>query len=220
MTNLDEQSVPSWYYGSRKEMLPFVPITSRRVLDVGCGEGKFGASIKHRNGAEVWGIEYDPTAAKKAVEILDNVLVGDAFSMIDTLESYSYDCICFLDVLEHLVNPEDLLVKSKRLLREEGCILVSVPNVMYVSNLYRFLVKKDWRYVNNGVLDRTHLRFFTKKSIKELTESAGYKIFELKGINSYRGILFNIFNLLTFGHFRDSRHLQFALAAKLTSGTI
>lgn len=220
MTLRNRQEYPDWYHGSsRKEMLSFVPSSAVKILDVGCSEGKFGELVKRRNNAEIWGIEYDSTSAEKAAKVLDNVLVGDASTLLGSLEPNFFDCICFLDVLEHLVDTEKILETTKILLKKDGLIVLSVPNVMYIGNLYRLLVKKDWKYLSHGILDKTHLRFFTKRSIKELLEYSGYKVVELKGMSPYQGIPFLIFNLLTLGHFRDSRYLQFALVAKPISAT-
>lgn len=203
---------PEWYYNStRKEMLPFVPTAARKVLDVGCGEGNFGALIKKEYGAEVWAIEYNSEAVIKAKEKLDHVLVGDAIELIEELECGAFDCVVILDLLEHLVDPFSFLKKAKHLLNDTGCIVLSVPNVLYISNLYHFLIKKDWKYNNHGILDVTHLRFFTKKSLIKILSELDYNIIELKGINPYRGILFPFFDILTLGHFHEARYLQFAL---------
>ena len=72
------------------------------------------------------------------------------------------------------------------------------------------IIKKDWQYVDAGILDRTHLKFFTKKSIIRMFESADYKLVKLKGINGNNKIKFNIFNFITLGYFSDCRFLQFA----------
>lgn len=170
-------SVPDWYYSSsRKQMLAFVPSTARWILDVGCAEGKFGALLKERLGAEVWGIEYEPAAAEKARKRLDHVLTGDVLELIETLEAEKFDCLTLLDVIEHLADPFTLLKSVKRILSKDGCLVLSVPNVLHISNLYRLLVEKDWHYIDHGILDRTHLRFFTKKSLIRTLNSHGYQI--------------------------------------------
>lgn len=195
-------------------MLTFVPSTARRILDVGCAERRFGALLKERLGAEVWGIEYEPAAAIKASERLDRVLIGDALALVQTLESEKFDCITVLDVLEHLSDPFALLEGVKRVLTRDGCLVLSVPNVLYISNLYRMLVKKDWQYTSHGILDRGHLRFFTRKSLIRTLNSHGYRIERFQGIAPVKGIRFPLFNLITFGYFSDSRYLQFACVAK------
>jgi 2-polyprenyl-3-methyl-5-hydroxy-6-metoxy-1,4-benzoquinol methylase len=195
-------------------MLSFIPPTARRILDVGCAEGKFGALLKERLDAEVWGIEYEPAAAEKARKRLDHVLTGDALALIETLEEEKFDCITVLDVLEHLPDPFTLLKSVKRIFNKDGFLVLSVPNVLYISNLYRLLVEKDWHYIDHGILDKTHLRFFTKKSLIRTLNSHGYQIKVFEGISPVRGILFPLFNFATLGHFSDSRYLQFACVAR------
>src|SRR5882672_773658 len=105
---------PAGYHGqARPEMVAFVPAGARRVLDVGCGEGLFGAEVKARRAAEVWGIELDPTAAAVAGKRLDRVLTGDVASAIAELPRGFFDCIVFNDVLEHLVDPRQILTAAK-----------------------------------------------------------------------------------------------------------
>lgn len=137
-----------------------------------------------------------------------------------TIKKHYFDCIVFNDILEHLVDPFTTLRKSKELLTANGVIVLSVPNVLYISNLYRLLLFKDWKYVNHGVLDITHLRFFTKKSLRNMLTNLGYDVVRLDGINPYRSILFGIFNIFTFGHFNESRYLQFACVAKPKEHTL
>lgn len=131
-----DRAVPEWYFsGSRPQMLDFVPTSARVVLDIGCAEGRFGALLKEKLGAEVWGIEYEPLVAEKARRNLDHVLTGDALQLVQTLESGKFDCITMLDVMEHLPDPFALLDGVKRLLNKDGCLVMSVPNVLYITDL-------------------------------------------------------------------------------------
>jgi len=209
---------PDWYYKASKRNLSWmIPATSKKILEVGCAEGYLGAFIKEHFRAEVWGIEFNPVVAETAREKLDRVLTGDAALIIDELESASFDCIVFFDVLEHMMNPELVLKKSKRLLTEDGVAILCVPNVLYISNLYRMLIKKDWEYISHGVLDITHLRFFTKKSLKRMFVDTGFEIISFTGIDPPKGLylfLFHIFNILTFGYYHESKYTQFACIIK------
>lgn len=206
---------PEWYHKtSRRELLHLVPTSSRRVLEIGCGEGNFGRLIKAR-GAEVWGIEYNPEIAETASTNLDVVFSGDAAHVIGQLEEKLFDCIVLFDVIEHMANPYYVLEKAKCLLSDEGCVAFCFPNVLYIGNLYRLLVKKDWKYTDHGILDITHLRYFTKKSFVNSARDLGYKVEQIEGINPIgavkpsNGILFSLFNILTLGHFHESRYYQF-----------
>jgi 2-polyprenyl-3-methyl-5-hydroxy-6-metoxy-1,4-benzoquinol methylase len=207
---------PEWYYkASHRELLPLVPTSSRRVLEIGCAEGKFGRLVKDTIGAEVWGVELNPEVAEKAKTNLDVVFTGDAAQVIGQFEKKLFDCIVLFDVIEHLANPFYVIDKAKSLLSDKGCVAFCFPNVLYISNLYKLLVKKDWKYTDYGILDITHLRYFTKKSFVNTARDLGYKVEHIEGINPIgnvnrrNGILFSLFNILTLSHFYESCYYQF-----------
>ncbi len=207
---------PDWYYAlARENMLKYVPEGSKTVLEVGCGEGYFGHELKElRPDREVWGIEIDPAAAEKARANLDKVLVGPVESFLDELPEGYFDCVVFNDVLEHLVDPELVLRKIRRNMSAGSAVVASIPNVRYFPVLFRLILRKEWRYVDNGVLDRTHLRFFTDKSIREMFEGLGYDLVTIDGIgrlNTWRPKVAAIFSL---GLFSDCRNKQYACVAK------
>ncbi len=206
---------PEGYYTHfRYEMLGYIPENSGKILDVGCGSGIFSRELKQKFNAEVWGVEMDSNAAALAEKLIDKVIVGDAsLSVSKTPDSY-FDCIIFNDILEHLADPYSLLEKIKNKLNKNGVIVCSIPNVRFFITLFELLVKKQWKYTDQGILDRTHLRFFTKKSIIETFESLGYEIIKIKGINGLNPWKFAIFNILSLGYLADSRYLQFACVAK------
>jgi hypothetical protein len=83
-----------------------------------------------------------------------------------------------------MIDPYSVLLESKDLLHKEGVIIASIPNVRYLSNVYNFLIRQDWQYEDCGILDRTHLRFFTKKSMAKTFIDLGYTIESIEGINS------------------------------------
>ena len=207
-------SKPPGYHGqSRPEMVAFVPSSARRVLDVGCGEGLFGAALKAR-GAEVWGIELDAAAAEQAAVRLDRVVPGDVTAAFGELPAGHFDCIVFNDVLEHLVDPYAVLVASKRLLAPGGVVVCSLPNVRHFRVLWNLIVRKQWRYEDSGVLDRTHLRFFTEKSIAEMFQGLGFEILEIRGIGGFTSWKFALIGRLSLGLLSDAFHLQFACVVR------
>jgi 2-polyprenyl-3-methyl-5-hydroxy-6-metoxy-1,4-benzoquinol methylase len=203
----------------RREMLPYVPESAAVILDVGCSVGNFGELLKKERGAEVWGVETDETAAALAGRKLDKVICGE-FKRELGLPEKKFDCIVFNDVLEHMIDPYGAIRYAKELLNERGRIVASIPNVRYFGNVWQMLVKKDWEYVDTGILDRTHLRFFTKKSIAALFTNLGCRIETLEGINAvdycdprFRNP-FRLLNLFTLGQIEDMRWLQFAVVAR------
>lgn len=205
---------PSYYGHTRAEMLAFVPKNAARLLDVGCGEGVFGEKLKRALEAEVWGVEFQPEAAEKARQRLDKVIVGNITAVLDDLPAGYFDCIVFNDVLEHLPDPDTVLLRIKSKLASAGRIVCSIPNVRHVSVLKELLIRKRWEYKGHGPLDRTHLRFFTQKSIQDMFQRLGFDLTTIKGLGGKATWRFLLLNLLTFGFFADTRYLQFACVAK------
>jgi 2-polyprenyl-3-methyl-5-hydroxy-6-metoxy-1,4-benzoquinol methylase len=203
-----------YFQQDRIEMLGYIPEKASRILDVGCGEGSFGAIMRGTHNAEVWGIEIDEQVAEAAKAKLDRVFIGDvAQAMKDLPESY-FDCIVFNDILEHLPDPYQLLEQTKSKLTSSGVIVCSVPNVRYYIVLYRFLIQKNWRYSDSGVMDKTHLRFFTFISLKAALQQVGYEILTIEGINptSYWGA--HLLKLGTLGWLGDCIYPQIACVAR------
>jgi 2-polyprenyl-3-methyl-5-hydroxy-6-metoxy-1,4-benzoquinol methylase len=211
----DLSAKPEGYYTqTRAEMLPFIPKDAKRILDVGCGEGRFGQQLKGKLNAEVWGVEMFEAAAEIARQRLDQVLVGDVMQQLKELPDDYFDCIIFNDVLEHLVDPYQVLLSMKQKLSPRGVVVASIPNIRYFRNLFELVIRGSWRYVEYGTLDNTHLRFFTKKSVKETFESLGYRVIGLKGVNATPSWKVAVFNFLTLGFFADTRYLQFCCVAR------
>lgn len=206
---------PAGYYSNeREEMLHFIPNDARFVLEVGCGDGTFGSAVKRVSGAEVWGIEIDNEAASAAKAKLDKVIIGDILEIIPNLPERKFDCIVFNDVLEHLVDPFTTLIAVKSKLTSKGVVVCSIPNIRYFPVLRRLLVNKQWKYEDWGVLDRTHLRFFTRKSIVDTFTELNYEILQLEGINEMNSWKFNLLNTLLLGSISDTKYMQFARVAR------
>ena len=195
----------------RREMLPFIPTSARSILDVGCSRGLFGAVIKERDpSVRLTGVEPDPEAADQARSHYDCVVDGffpDALS-----DPTRFDCIIFNDVLEHVVDPWSMLARAADHLTRDGTVVASIPNVRFIGVVRNLVFRGLWNYADWGVLDRTHLRFFTRASIETLFADAGFTIDRLTPINPIRvraaGLL--------VGRFRDMRFPQFAVVARLS----
>lgn len=211
---IDPAAAEAVYYSQpRPEMLPFVPATAKRVMELGCAEGAFAATVKERTGAEVWGLEFSPEAAEQARAAIDRVLVGDAAERIAELPDSYFDAIICNDVLEHLVDPGSTLQLLRPKLAAGGVIIASIPNIRYLPALSRVVFWKDFPQEECGIFDRTHLRFFTRKSILRLFDGAGFTVRTIKGINAYYGPLAMLLTIVTFGYFSDSFFLQYACVA-------
>jgi SAM-dependent methyltransferase len=160
--------------GANPYLFRAVPTTARRILDVGCNTGLLGAALKEQDPRRiVFGIERDPPAAARAAERLDRVFTLDVEAGDPPLQAGSLDCILYGDVLEHLHNPVDVLRRHRRLLAEAGLILCCLPNVGHHSVLAT-LLRGDFQYTDAGLLDATHLRFFTYATALKLLLDAGY----------------------------------------------
>lgn len=206
-----------YFIHTRPEMVSLVPNHAQRILDVGCSEGYFGQALKSRSEVEVWGIEPYAAAAEEAKKRIDHVLEGPVEAHIDQLPNHYFDVITCNDVLEHMVNPFKILETFHAKLAPGGCVVASLPNMRYWEALVQLVFQKDWHYTSCGTLDRTHLRFFTEKSIRRMFEEAGYQIHLLKGINQFGNHRRFPFHWATmgwgFGWLRDTSYLQFACIA-------
>lgn len=176
---------PLKYDFSRQEIVPFIPATARRLLDVGCGSGAFGKTVRqeHPGMREMWAIEPDPAAAAAAQANFDHVAVGFFPEALFGLELGKFDCIVFNDVLEHLVDPVQALRSAVELLAAGGSVVASIPNVRHISVLSEIMVRGQFRYTERGILDRTHLRFFTRRTMLQLFADAGLRPLRAEGIN-------------------------------------
>jgi len=154
-------------------LLSMIPEGSR-VLDVGCGTGAITTLIRDLRRADVVGIEPHPDRARRASERGLNVLCG-IYSDDVPKKLGTFDAILFADVLEHLVDPIELLEKVKPALSPGGIILASIPNVAHWSIRLRLLAGK-FEYKSTGIMDATHLRWFTRSGVERLFDEAGYKI--------------------------------------------
>ena len=157
-------------------MLDFVP---ERGLDVGCFVGATSALIKSRHpGCHMVGIEPSQPAVEVARTRMDVVHAGLLEEVDFAAEGYGpghFDVIVLADVLEHIYNPWGVLKRLKPYLSPRGCILASVPNTRNLSVLSQ-LAAGRWRYEPAGLLDVTHIRFFTRIEVQEMFVATGYRI--------------------------------------------
>lgn len=173
-------AAPEYYQQPRHEVAALVPMTARRVLDVGCAEGVLGAHLLQRGVAEVYGIEQVPEVAARAAGRLTRVICGDVGTVDLPADIGTFDCIIFADVLEHLADPVAALRRFIPLLNPDGVIAASIPNVRHHAILH-MLAEGHWSYQDHGIMDRTHLRFFTLKEIHALFDRLG---FDIKGLSA------------------------------------
>jgi len=165
---------------------------NKKILDVGCNTGNLGEKLIKNKNCEVWGIDYSKRVVGIAKKRLNKAIFFDIESYKIPFKNEKFDIIIFGDILEHLRYPEDILKKYSQLLNEDGLIIASIPNVASIKVRLKLLFG-NWNYKLGGILDKTHLRFFTKKTIKELFENSGYKIIKM---DSTPGFIFKYSNIL------------------------
>ena len=150
------------------------------VLDVGCGEGFFAAELK-KDGNRIVGVDALPTAGESAT--LERYISADLNMPQPDLArqagEHRFDRVLLLDVLEHLVRPARLLAEVRPALKEGGLLVVSVPNVANITVRLALLFGR-FNYTDRGILDRTHLNFYTRKTARAFLEENGWEIVEAK----------------------------------------
>jgi methionine biosynthesis protein MetW len=144
-----------------------------RVLDVGCGTGSITALIASLKHAKVTGIEPDPSRAEVARLRGIEVITGE-FEHAAAELSAEFDVIVFADVLEHLYDPLDALSTARQLLKPGGAVIVSVPNVAHWT-VRRNLLLGRFDYQEVGIMDETHIRWFTRRTLHDLLEQGGFE---------------------------------------------
>lgn len=161
-------------------LLGFLPGTPRRVLELGCSTGAFGAELKKKfPEASVVGVEAGRSAAEIAAKRLDRVVCTrlEAFDLAaEGFAHGEFDAVIAADILEHLVNPWELLVRLKPFLAKDAIVMASIPNVRNLMLVEALLLHGRWTYADRGLLDVTHLRFFTLESVRRLFSETGYRV--------------------------------------------
>ncbi len=171
-----------YYSHDRPEVQQLVPPTARRILDVGCGAGKLGQGLKAGSDRFVAGIEYDRQAADMARSALDHVYAGDATAIIQTIADNSFDTVIMADFIEHIQDTQTMLAEVRRVLEPGGRLILSIPNIRHWSVL-KDLIEGHFDYVDAGILDRTHLRFFTRESISRTLNQSGFTVKQISGLS-------------------------------------
>jgi 2-polyprenyl-3-methyl-5-hydroxy-6-metoxy-1,4-benzoquinol methylase len=197
-----------YYKGGRDEIYQFLPDSFKTVLDIGCSEGDFLIGIINAYpDTEAWGLDPFANPSNETKSKFKKFINSNIEDSIKDLPDKYFDIIFMNDVLEHLVNPEEVLINLKNKLTEDGYLITSIPNIRFVRNLKHLLWNKDFEYEDYGIRDRTHLRFYTKKSIINMFNRLNFNIIDIQGINPHHKQ--NLINILTLGTQEDTAFLQF-----------
>lgn len=216
----------SYYSNVRHEIEALLPHDFSTVMDIGCGNGATSEWLKSKKSDTfIIGIEYNEDEASAAELKLDKVQVSDLNSEMPKIDQYlgKVDLLLMLDILEHLQDPWSRLKSFRAVLSPQGIVIASIPNIRNMKVLIPLIFRGKWTYESAGILDRTHLRFFTRNSILELFENAGFAVDTIKAtgplragdIKSISGAFVYTLNLLTFGLLQGFFAHQYIVSARI-----
>lgn len=158
-----------------------------KVLEIGTASGYLGEYMIHEKHCDVWGIEVVESEYKEAVECgYKELLHKSAEELLrdNDFTDQKFDVILLGDVLEHMVNPGEVLFGLKKYLKEGGKVVISMPNIAHYTTRWHLLTG-NWQMQDSGILDRTHLRFFTRDTAVEMIKKAGYELESARPSSGY-----------------------------------
>lgn len=172
-----DDAYSSWI---RWDLIQLIPTGDHKILEIGCGAGHTLKKLKELGKAkEIVGIEINEQLTQDLSDNLDGLYVGDVEIMdLPNTEKY-FDYILFGDVLEHLINPRRVLQRCRSLMSDDGFVIASIPNIKHHSILLRLILFDEFQYTDAGILDRSHLRFFTKKEIVKMFNDEKFDVIDL-----------------------------------------
>lgn len=198
----------------REDLVKYVSGGPKVILDIGCGKGLTAKFVKDKFGADrAIGIELDKDAGEEAGKVLDEIYILDLNQEAFPDAVNNIDLIILGDILEHLIDPYSLLRILRERLTKNGQIILSIPNIRNWRVLCAIIFKADWRYRDSGIMDKTHLRFFTKKSVIRMINDAGLKLEKYGYRLRLPERILNIFTLTLFRNFFTSQ-MYFSIKKK------
>ena len=171
-----KQTAPTDIYN--QQLFDLIPDALQSIIEIGSGSGVLAKAIKHRSPATHYiGIELDPEYSKLSSRYCDLVLTDNIETPSEELRNYiqTTSAIVFSDVLEHLYNPWQTLKFLRSQISNECAIYVSIPNIQHWSIIFG-LISGNFNYTDSGLLDRTHIRFFTKNTIISMFNDCGFEV--------------------------------------------
>jgi len=184
--DLYKEKEHKYYSNIRWDIIDLIPEGPHKVLEVGCGTGSTLVKLKEINKAwEIYGFELNEEIVQEHTQNIDKVIIGDIEQLDPPFLENFFDFIIFGDVLEHLVDPQRVLEKYTKYLKNNGVIIASIPNIKHYSVLINLVFRDRFEYKSVGILDKSHLRFFTKKEIINMFNRAGMHVKKIKSNLSF-----------------------------------
>ena len=178
--------------------MDFISSNTSKVLEIGSDNSKLAKILEERFKDEYWSLNV-------GTELIDELCkLNDKF----------YDCVIFNDSFCQVYDPEAVLDLLKQKMNINGYIIATVYNIRYIELLNQLFNKKQWKYSNQGILNRKNIRFFTKKSLEHEFHSQGYYFITFKGLNPFNKLIYKILNRMLFNNLNDCKHEKFLIVAK------
>jgi SAM-dependent methyltransferase len=214
--NPSQSSKADLYYNrDRPSITSLVTPGPNRILDLGCGSGNVGKRLKEQGKAgELIGVELFEDAAAEAARSYNKVFTGDIETLELPYEKY-FDYVICGDILEHLKDPYSVVRRIGGWLKDDGRFICSVPNVRHWPVAANLIFRGAWEYRDAGVMDRTHLRFFTRRSCFDMLHQGGFEVEKWRLLIS--GRKYQLLNRLTLNLFYELLGSQVVTLARKTS---
>ena len=212
---MNDVSRQRYFDNVRIDLVEMISGTNLSVLEIGSADGATLATLKKRGIArDCTGVELLKLSGQvQHRDYIDELIIGDIEQIASTLPQGRFDLILCADVLEHLVNPWATLSQIRSCLKPHGSVIASIPNICYIGAIKRIFIDRDFQYANQGIFDRTHLRFFCKRNIISLFSEAGFRIVTLTSTVDGRNRTKWLVNKLTLGAFHEYLVKQYFVKA-------
>jgi 2-polyprenyl-3-methyl-5-hydroxy-6-metoxy-1,4-benzoquinol methylase len=173
---MGDEKKPLYYFNIRDDLIRLIPPQAKSILEVGCAGGMTGKALREKGFKEIVGIEVNEEVTQTGRPYYDKLIVGDVEKISLPFEKEHFGCILYGDVLEHLLDPWLVLTNHHVFLKKGGTIVCSIPNIRHYRIIKKLVFKGEWEYTKKGIIDKTHLRFFTLDSIRRMLGKAGFEI--------------------------------------------